>query len=207
VTEIAQAHPLQWPAGWKRTSSRKAAAFKVGGSQGRRLELGDGINRVYRELHAMGIPEHHIVISSDLRTRLDGKPYAGQAFGKLDPSVAVYWLDRGKTRCMAIDRYDRLADNLGAIAATIEAMRAIERHGGAEILDRAFSGFLALPAPEQAWQVLGLPNSHPTQEEVDAAHRRIAMANHPDRDAAGDGDLMARANVARDDLYAQRGWK
>ena len=38
---------------------------------------------------------------------------------------------------MAIDAYTRTADNLAAVAATLEAMRAIERHGGAQILERA----------------------------------------------------------------------
>jgi hypothetical protein len=60
---------------------------------------------------------------------------------------------------MAIDQYDRVEHNLAAIAATLDAMRAIKRHGGAEILDRAFTGFTALPAPMaggKPWrQVLG----------------------------------------------------
>jgi hypothetical protein len=77
--------------------------------------------------------------------------------------VAVYWIKTGRKqmKCMAIDRYGRVADNMAAIAATIEAMRAIERHGSAEILERAFLGFQALPEPEQWWQVLefGTPAS------------------------------------------------
>jgi hypothetical protein len=99
---------------------------------------------------------------------------------------------------MAIDRYERVADNLAAIAATLEAMRAIERHGGAEILDRAFTGFAALPAPEQPWQTLGLETSRPTRDQVEEAHRRLAMKHHPDR--GGDHDAMARINAARDQL-------
>jgi DnaJ-domain-containing protein 1 len=98
---------------------------------------------------------------------------------------------------MAVDRYDRVADNLAAIAATLEAMRAIERHGGALILDRVFTGFQALPAPEQPWQVLGL-NSHATRDQVEEAWRRLAAKHHPDR--GGNADLMARINAARDQL-------
>lgn len=48
---------------------------------------------------------------------------------------------------MAIDQYYRVEENLAAIAATLDAMRAIERHGGAQILDRASTGFAALQAP------------------------------------------------------------
>jgi len=47
---------------------------------------------------------------------------------------------------MAIDIYDTVAGNLAAVAATLDAMRAIERHGGAQILKRAFQGFKALPS-------------------------------------------------------------
>jgi hypothetical protein len=62
--------------------------------------------------------------------------------------VAVYWADpdSGVQQCMAIDIYDSVAGNLAAVAATVDAMRSIERHGGAQILKRAFSGFTALPS-------------------------------------------------------------
>lgn len=97
---------------------------------------------------------------------------------------------------MAVDRYDRVEDNLAAIAATLDAMRAIERHGGASILDRAFQGFTALAAPESWWQVLGLKGPNTSRDEIETAHRRLAMANHPDR--GGDTDKMSRINRARD---------
>jgi DnaJ-domain-containing protein 1 len=99
---------------------------------------------------------------------------------------------------MAIDRYDALADNLAAIAATLEAMRAIDRHGGAEILDRAFKGFVALPAPEQPWNVLGVAMTA-TTGEIDEAYRRLAMQHHPDR--GGDAAAMARINAAREAMH------
>ena len=87
---------------------------------------------------------------------------------------------------MAIDRYDRVADNLAAIAATLEAMRAIERHGGAEILNRAFAGFAALPSavPETSsahWSdVLGCPRDA-SMSDVRAAFFRARSAAHPDK--------------------------
>jgi hypothetical protein len=90
---------------------------------------------------------------------------------------------------------------LAAIAATLDAMRAIERHGGAAILDRAFTGFTALPSPEQPWQTLGLDTSRPTKDQVEDAYRRLAMRHHPDR--GGDASEMARINRARDQLLAQ----
>lgn len=194
------AFPLTWPAGWPRTppQQRTRARFHRGGGIGggaSRLEVGDGTRRVLGELYTFGIPAPRVLISSNLKLRLDGLPYSSQATAHLDPGVAVYWSDRGNGRCMAIDRYDRIADNLAAIAATIEAMRAIERHGGAEILDRAFTGFAALAAPEQWFQVLGV-SSDATRSDIDAAYRRLAAKHHPDR--GGDADIMARVNRARD---------
>lgn len=100
---------------------------------------------------------------------------------------------------MAVDRYDRVQDNLAAIAATLEAMRAIERHGGASILDRAFQGFTALPAPEQWFTILGV-SATATRDQVEDAYRRLAMKHHPDRNP-GDptaSQEMARINAARE---------
>jgi hypothetical protein len=214
VSEIT-ASPLCWPPGWRRTRSRSAAKFRrgVGGWVGeenartyksaKRLEVGDGVTRVLDELKAMGVPSWNVIISSDLKLRNDGLPYSTQATLHLDPGAAVYWKDgKGNRRCMAIDRYDRIADNLAAIAATIEAMRAIERHGGAEILDRAFTGFAALPAPaaqEAPHEILGV-SEKATLEEINYAYRRLAQQCHPD--TGGSHEQMTRINTARDTMLA-----
>lgn len=202
-----QAYPLAWPVGWRRATTRKRAMFAKGitqyidggGSYQRydRIGVGEGVKRILAELRRMGLGDWQVVISSDVPLNREGLPRADARVPK-DPGVAVYWQKGKGHRCMAIDRYDRVADNMAAIAATLEAMRSIERHGGADILDRAFTGFVALPNPEQPWQVLGLENSHPSREDVEAAHRKLAMTHHPDR--GGDGQTMARINAARDAL-------
>jgi hypothetical protein len=101
---------------------------------------------------------------------------------------------------MAIDIYDSVAGNLGAIAATLDAMRAIERHGGARILERAFTGFEALPNPHasKTWRdVFGfMPNERPSLADVEARYRALAQARHPDR--GGSDNAMAEINRARD---------
>lgn len=210
MSEIIPAYPLQWPPGWKRTEAYARGHAKFSGTtrkytdggsynQKRDLTIAEGIARVRSELQRMGMREYDIVISTNLPLRLDGMP-RGDASNPADPGVAVYWRKSKTTRCMAIDQYHRVADNLAAIAATLEAMRAIERHGGAAILDRAFTGFTALPAPEQWFQVLEVPASA-SAGEIDAAYRRKAMAAHPDR--GGTHEQMARLNQARDDGLAQ----
>jgi hypothetical protein len=200
------AYPLQWPTGWKRTTPglRTTARFvkkerqynNVSNSswmRSRELSIADGVERVRAELQRMGIHADDLVISSNLELRLDGFPKSSQR-EPVDPGIAVYWTDCGDTRCMAIDRYDRVADNLAAVAATLDAMRAIERHGGAEILNRAFTGFTALPSSAESWWgILGVePNAR--RVEIDAAYRRRRSEAHPDKGGdAADFDAVQRA--------------
>lgn len=199
MSEPIPAFPLQWPPGWRRLQAheRKRARFA---NYKRELSVLDGVERVLEELARLGVKRDDLVISTNIPTRLDGLPRSERV--PQDPGVAVYWRKGSATRCMAVDRYDRAADNLAAIAATLEAMRAIERHGGAEILDRAFTGFIALPAPEQWFEVLGV-RANATAEQIDEAYRRLAMKHHPDR--GGDGAQMARINAAREAGTAARG--
>ena len=209
MSEIT-AYPLAWPSGWRRHQSheRQGARFSKGRTQyssdGQsqwqkydKVTIGESVRRVVAELGRMGVPDWDVVISSNLEVRLDGLPRSNQRAPD-DPGIAVYWGKGKAKRCIAIDRYDQIADNLAAVAATLYAMRAIERHGGAEILDRAFTGFIALPAPEQPWQVLGV-GANATADEIEDAYRKLAALHHPDK-PSGNAAEMARINAARDDL-------
>lgn len=201
------AYPLAWPTGWKRTaqSYRVAGRFSKRdrhGSQSwatfRDLTINEGTARVMEALERMGMDRDDVVISTNLQLRLDGLPRSNQGEPG-DPGVAVYWGTRTDTKVMAIDLYDRVADNLAAVAATLEALRAIERHGGAAILDRAFTGFAALPAPGAErpwWEVLEVPRDA-TRDEITAAHKRLSMKHHPDR-PGGSHERMAEINTARE---------
>lgn len=200
MTEPIKAYPLQWPVGWKRTkhdaraygrfSTQNTKAYRWSGD----FSIAQGVGRIVDVLAKMGVERDDVVISSNVPTRLDGLPRSG-AKEPDDPGVAVYWREKnGQTRCMAIDRYTRCAQNLAAVAATLDAMRAIERHGGAEILDRAFTGFTALPAPgaDKPWRdVLG-PCT--TLDEARQAYRRAARIAHPDH--GGSESQMAELNRA-----------
>lgn len=210
------AYPLQWPVGWKRTAPGFQAHAKFGKAgryqgygdskrwvPGRDLTIAEGTQRVLDELKRMGLEREEVVISTNLRLRLDGLPHSNQSDPR-DAGVAVYWRDAVGDKVMAIDIYYRVADNLAAVAATLEAMRAIERHGGAAILDRAFTGFTALPAPivagvKRPWrEVLGwVPHSIVTLEMLTARYRSLAAQHHPDR--GGDPAKMAEINAAREE--------
>lgn len=215
--EHIEAYPLAWPDGWRRTSAhlrtranfheKERRSYNTGNGQAsyyttkRDLSVADATSRVLASLERMGLRRDDIVISTNLELRLDGLPRSNQRPPN-DPGAAVYWRKGKETRCMAIDRYDRVEGNLAAIAATLEAMRAIDRYGGAEILNRAFTGFVALPQPEQWFQVLGVPSTA-SREVIDNAYRVLAMEHHPDR--GGDSSQMARINYARDRGYEQLG--
>jgi hypothetical protein len=195
------AYPLQWPEGWPRSPSyrRRAAQFR-GDDRKQGLSIAEGRKRVLEELARLRVTHDDVVITTNLRLNLQGFPRGDQGEPG-DPGVAVYW-ERNKTRrVMAVDHYTRVADNLGAIAASLEAMRAIERHGGAQILERAFTGFVALPNPDRprSWrETLGFPyEAVVTADMVRARYRKLAGDVHPDR--GGDHDAMAELNRARDD--------
>lgn len=204
---LTQAYPLAWPEGWPRAKSRKEAQFGKNEpqyrdgqhtyDQKRSLSIEDAIKRVRAELDKLGVNvRDDSIVSTNLKLNMSGLPRGDQG-APSDPGVAIYWQKKGQPmRVMAIDRYYRVADNIAAIAATLNAMRAIERHGGAQILDRAFTGFTALPPPFAWWQVLGLPRTA-TVEEVKAEHRRLAVLHHPDREN-GSAARMAEINAARD---------
>lgn len=68
--------------------------------------------------------------------------------------------------------------------------------GWAGILERAFTGFAALPPPKSPWEVLGIPVGSPS-DVIERAFRAKAMDAHPDR--GGSHNLMSELNRARED--------
>lgn len=181
---MTQAYPLQWPADWPRARGRKTAPFKVPPQQARKEML--------EELTRLGAKD--VIVSTDQPLNRDGSTSLVRRYIS-DPGVAVYFKRKGKAVVLACDQYGEIHDNMRAIGKTAEAMRGIERWGASDILDRAFTGFEALPAPEQWWQVLGLFEDA-SREAVDAAYRRLAPTAHPDH--GGSDSAMARLNAARD---------
>lgn len=205
-----KAFPLSWPDGWKRTASMSRTHAHFGktdtfqSQQGqstyagkKRLSVSDAVERLLDQFRRMGVPDWNVIVSTNVPLRLDGMPRSDKE--PADPGAAVYWKkdDKQAMRCMAIDRYTRVADNLAAIAATLEAMRAIERHGGGTILERAFLGFAALPErATQHWrEVLGIEGT-PTPQLIEDRFRALAQVHHPDK--GGDRNKFEEIVQARD---------
>jgi hypothetical protein len=210
------AYPLTWPSGWKRTDrnyrmngqfSKKATTYRGSMSplvERKWLTVNDGTTRILESLTKMGVSDQDVIISTNVPVRLDGRPRAGEK-EPADPGAVAYWQKdgRGQTRCMAIDRYTTVGDNLAAIAATLEAMRAIERHGGAEILDRAFTGFQALNAENEGeswWSILEC-RATSSRAEIEHAYKTKLRNCHPD--VGGSHEAMTKLNIARDQALSQ----
>jgi hypothetical protein len=193
---MTQAYPLQWPAGWPRAASRKTARFSQKVHNGRWNEtkvvtVAVAMDRLQTELDLLRAS--YATLSTNVETRLDGRPRSGQSEPG-DPGVAVYFRLNGKDMALACDKWDRVADNITAIAKHIEALRGMDRWGVGTAA-QAFAGYEALAAPEQWWEVLGV-TQNATAVEINAAYRAKARAAHPD--TGGSDAAMARLNAARD---------
>jgi hypothetical protein len=206
MTEQATRWPLSWPAGWPRTKPglRKAAKFSktrtasIGTSTFTRKEdltVFDAVKRLTEELRRLGASAGTEVLSTNLVTRLDGLPRSDQRAPE-DPGAAVYFRLKGQPRVLACDRWTRVADNIAAIAAHIEAIRAVDRYGVGS-LEQAFAGYVTLPeAATDWWVILGVP-PNATWEDANAAFLRLAQAAHPDKQG-GSHEQMARLSEARE---------
>lgn len=195
---IEPGYPLAWPNGRPRTATRKEALFRNAGS---RMTLTTARNRLRDQVDALTPVRRNYrvedqVLSTNIRFTASGaRDQNVSRRAPLDPGVAFYFSLDGKPHVLACDRWDTVADNIAAIAAHIEALRGQERWGVAD-LARAFAGHVALPAPKQWWQVLGVAQGA-TIAEIDAAYRTKALNAHPDR-KGGSNAAMARLNAARD---------
>lgn len=214
TSEDVDAYPLAWPVGWPRAKYRERAKFgavsvrKVGESTSkhfRALTMAEGRDRLLQELERLGADQ--AVISTNVKPRLDGQ-LRGDASNPADPGAAVYFRLKGEPRVLATDKWDRLADNLAAIAAHIEALRSIERHGVGS-LAQAFAGYKALAAVGEKkpwWQVLGFkesPVGTVYASQVEAKWQELMRQHHPDR--GGNANQAAEINAAWDEARKEFG--
>jgi hypothetical protein len=210
MTDDATRYPLAWPAGWKRTASRRQAMFNkkvrsanYDGSSSyvrtENLSVGDGLQRLLGELRRLGA--RNPVISSNLQLNRDGSIKAGQAKMLADPGIAAYFHLHQQPLVLACDKWNSAADNMAAIAGHIEAIRTQERYGVGS-LDQAFAGYAALPPvggtqggdwrAEMGFKADELISPH----VVETRYRQLLRERHPD--AGGSHDAVVRLNLARD---------
>lgn len=152
---MPDAYPLDWPNGWPRTrfrdDGRGRFASGSGPSRGP-VSMHKAASSLYEELERLGAKS--VVVSSNLQRRLDGGILARQTPTE-DPGIAVYFTWKDRSYVMARDAFNRAEDNLRSLALAIEGMRQLERHGGSYMMEKAFSGFTALPPPDAPIEMPG----------------------------------------------------
>jgi len=174
VTSLPDAYPLQWPEGWPRTRQPKDSRYAKNGKLTEAKIRTELLNAI--RLLGGSLP----IISSNVALRLDGLPYTNQRYPE-DGGIAVYWVRDGKQEVMACDRWKRPWENMRAVYHAIEGLRAMERAGATQILERAFQAFrLPEGGPSgRSWRdVLGhdLTDAH----SASVRFRKKAVKLHPD---------------------------
>lgn len=196
-----KAYPLHWPTGWPRTSpsKRQEATFstKSHSAAGKvsALTVYDALVRLQRQIDLLG--GSHAVISSNVELRLDGMPRSA-AKPPDDPGVCLYFQLKGQPTTLPCDHFNRVADNIAAIAAHIDATRRIERYG-VGTLAQMFTGFQAIrgPGPKPWRETLGIPAEQVvTPAYVRQRKHELAAKLHPD--VGGTETMMAEVNAAAD---------
>jgi len=180
---MTEAYPLQWPDGWDRTPPEKRGRSRY------QVTTDRATRDLVESLRLLGARRGSIVISTNIPVRKDGLPFSNYRTPD-DAGVAVYWITSANAeRVMACDRWYGVHENIRAIGLAVDGLRAIDRAGASQIMDRAYSAFGALPpAPGAAvvrpwWEVLGFPQdllealSTPV---VEARYRELAKRHHPD---------------------------
>ena len=199
---MTEAYPLIWPDGWPRTPAADQkngdAAFKRARDTGRGYtrnmpwSFGAARDALLEEVWRHGPTS--CTLSSNFQPGKNG-PQEGKRRPQ-DQGVAVYFQRKGKPYVMACDRYQDAEGNMRSLALALDALRQLERHGGGVMMERAYEGFAALPAPRRWWEVLGVP---PTADAgvVETAWRKLVAEHHPDR--GGTQARIAEINAARDE--------
>ena len=181
-------YPLYWPQGLVRTTARVDSKLKT--------SLITAINNVKNSLTLFSkdskITVKDIIISSNVTLGTTKPPDAG---------VAVWFVWDNIQVCIAVDRYNKVEDNLQAIHHIIEARRVELRHGGLHIIRQTFKGFKGIPpaggtSASSCWDTLGIK---PTKKESDvqAAYRGKANDLHPEK--GGNAEALAQLSDARDE--------
>lgn len=163
-----QRYPLTWPAGWRRTPGhmRAFSPFKAQSTDRAMRDLMDELGR---------LGARKVIVSSNLKLRQDGMPYSQQPRND-DEGIAVYFTRKGVEMVLACDKFVKREANMRAITLTIGAIRGIERWGSSDMMERAFTGFTALPAPVAlSWRDVLDPM------DPEGSYRRLRSQHHPDR--------------------------
>ena len=185
-----EAYPLSWPLGYKRTKIRKDSRFSQT-AEGAQIFLRNELTR---------LGTRSVIISSNVPVRKDGYIYSDMSATKIDdPGVAIYFRYKDMDVSMCCDTYSRVWENIYALGKGIESIRGMNRWGVSEFIERAFTGFKALPENTVVngigwWTVLDLP-MNANVHQIKEAYRKLRQKYHPDR-PDGNADKFVQVEKA-----------
>lgn len=186
--ENLEKYPLTWPQGWVRAKNKERSRFKTSFARAR--------DELLHEINLLG--GDSVILSTNIPLRRDGLPYADFRMPQ-DPGVAVYFKYKGKPMCFACDKWERVEDNVQSICLSIGAIRGLERWGASDMIERAFTGFTALPAPASAakewFEVLNIKPDAPL-DDIKAARNRLVKKYHPDIGDEPSVEMTSKINKA-----------
>lgn len=196
--------PLQWPAHRQRTPMHQRRSGKFTADK-KPITMAIAFDRLDAELVRLG--GVNPTLSSAVETNLNGTPRSGRS--PSDPGVCLYFTLKNKPIALACDTYSKVEQNVAALAAHIDATRAIARQGVASAAEMLVA-FAALPAPagstspiSKPWrEVFGLQPTFPAGVDLvdalsilESRFRDRAAKAHPDH--GGSDAAMAELTAAR----------
>lgn len=205
-------NPLDWPFAQKpRTppSDKQTARFS---SRGRPVtvaeacrRLADQLDKYTRSGREWRVDPDEVRLTSNAKTYKSGSGIYSSAREPDDNGVAVYFSLDGHAICLASDLFDRLADNIAAIAGHIEADRRQERYQVGSVAQR-FHGFDALPpagsSTSRSWDVVLRVRPDADHATVMRAYRTLSKELHPD--VGGTREAWDELQAATDSYRASR---
>jgi hypothetical protein len=197
--------PLEYPHTIERSKKRFRSSFDP---QGRRTIL-QAYEELVRQLELFGARE--IIVTTNIPITKVGKPYSRFAEPD-DPGVGVYFKDpKGIPRATGCDLWDRVKDNLWAIAKDIDAQRGRLRWG-VKTQEELYEEMKYLTPPGQTvtagqiagnWWVVLKVDPNASLSEIEQAYRDLARYYHPDS-STGNEKMMALINRAIADARAEK---
>jgi hypothetical protein len=194
-----------WPDKMRTSSQRNRSRFE--------LSYAETLKQLERELSYLSARNVVFQLALDeFDIRRDGRPRADAR--PAHPGVIITFNSKYGPLSYWTDRYDRWWDNVRAIAESLEALRAVDRHGVSK-QGLQYTGYKQLPpaeagAPrrqmseqEAAEFVSSAADGWRTAEEIlryeecfQSSYKRAAISLHPDRNQGRDADFIKLQEAA-----------
>lgn len=140
MNEIKFTNPLQWVSHIKRAQVRVKSKFKA-------HTVSKSCGLIKRQIGLMG--GRDCIVTSNIPTNTIGFSSVNLYGNSLDTGVSIFFKLNNMQKVIQVDKYNDFNSNLYALAKSVEAMRNLDRWGGVQVMDGMFTGFAALPSPEQ----------------------------------------------------------